>query len=239
MSKSKVYKKKNKINSNIFVILAIVLVALIAVTIIFTAVDNSKYNGLMNDYIEHEYGEKQNVKLKRGQDATTGIVSYANEEYAYYVDDNIIYDLNKNESLEQGFYDKASELGADLGEISSILYQTYTDGSDFSKKYDYVELVATFDGVLGSKEAAAEKLWSLVSALNEEYNICGLYVNYSDDEALYYSAVSIMDKESVTLEKLTESMAEIKLSADAVEVEDPEAENSENAESEAETETEE
>lgn len=223
MSKGKVYKKKSKLGGNIFVILGVVLAALIVFTVIFTAWDNSKYNKLLEDYTEFEYGERQDVKLKRGVDPSTGIVVYANEEYAYYVDDNIICDLAKIDAAKEGFTSKVAELSADFGEISTMDYMTYTDSADFSKKYDFVQIAATYDGVLGSTDAAAEKIAALIDALNEEYNICGLYLNYSDGENIYYTTVDLTERQLVTLEKIKENMASLPLTIEA-EVNDGEAE---------------
>ncbi len=211
MSKGKVYKKKSKANGNIFVILAIVLALLIVATVIFTSIDNSKYNGLMEDYYEFTYGEKKNIKLSKMQDQTTGIILYSDEEYAYYVDDDIIYDTTRTNNEAEAFSEKVKELGADLGEISASNYAEYIDGKDFSKEYAYVQLAFTYDGVLGSKEAAAEKLSALIDALNEEYNICGVYLNFSDKEKLYYATADVTSRTPVTYDAIMETIGEIEI----------------------------
>ncbi len=229
MSKGKVYKKKSKLGGNIFVILGIVLALLILATVIFTSIDNSKYNGLMEDYYEFTYGEKKNIKLTKMQDPNTGMILYSDNEYAYYVEDDIIYDTSRTDAEVEGFKAKVTELSADFGEVTTANYAEYIDGKDFSKEYAYVQLAATYDGVLGSKDVAAEKIAALIDALNEEYNICGLYVNYSDSETFYYASVDVTNRTAVTLDAIKETIGEFEMSA--VETEDE-------TEDEAEAETE-
>lgn len=234
MSKSKVYKKKRKqANAGIFVVLAVVLVVLIIAVVIFTSIDNSKYNGLVEDYTEFAYGEKQNVSLNKVID-NTGMNVYVSDDYYYYPNDNIIYDIAKNESAVEAFSAKVEELGADFGTIDQAVYATHTDGSDFTKEYDYVQISITYDGVLGGEEAVAEKIWSLIDALNDEYNVCGLYFGYSDNEAYYQVAINVTDKEPVTLEKIQESISSINLTG--AEVVQDEADVDTEVESETETE---
>lgn len=227
MSKSKVYKKKRKqASAGIFVVLAVVLVALIVAVVIFTSIDNSKYNSLVEDYTEFAYGERQNVSMTKVMD-NTGANIYVSDGYYYYPNDNIIYDIAKNENAVEAFSAKVEELSAELGTIDQALYTTHTDGSDFTKEYGYVQLSVVYDGVLGGEEAVAEKIWGVVDALNDEYNVCGLYFGYSDTEAYYQVAINVTDKEPVTLEKIQENISVINLTgAEVVQDEaDAEAEN--------------
>ena len=228
MSKGKVYKKKSKLGGNVFVILGVILALLIVATVIFTSIDNSKFNGLMEDYYEFTYGEKKNIKLTKMQDPNTGMILYSDNEYAYYVEDDIIYDTTRTEAEVEGFKAKVTELSADFGEVTTSNYAEYIDGKDFSKEYAYVQIAATYDGVLGSTDAAAEKIAALIDALNEEYNICGLYVNYSDSETFYYTSVDVTGRATVTIDMIKENIGEFELTP---------VEKDEVAEGEAEAET--
>ena len=145
MSKGKVYKKKSKLGGNIFVILGVILALLIVATVIFTSIDNSKFNGLMEDYYEFTYGEKKNIKLTKMQDPNTGMILYSDNEYAYYVEDDIIYDTTRTEAEVEGFKAKVTELSADFGEVTTSNYAEYIDGKDFSKEYAYVQIAATYE----------------------------------------------------------------------------------------------
>ena len=220
MSKSKVYKKKKQANAGIFVILAVILVALIAAIIIFTSIDNSKYNGLVENYTEHEYGEKKNVKLARAVDPNTNTTIYISDDFYYYPDDNVIYDMNKNASITETFNAKSEEISTELGTVEQAFYSVYNDGTDFDKEYGYLQVTAKLDGVLGSEEAAAEKIWNYINALGEEYNVCGLYCGYSDSESYYQVIINVIDKETVTLEKIQEGISSIALTGDATIVTD-------------------
>lgn len=209
MSKSKVYKKKRQTKGNIFVILVVVLIALIVVAVVGTSVDNSKYNGLMKDYTEFAYGERQNVKLQRvsGLD----IEAYANEEYAYYPDDNIIYDSAKNVADYEVFKTKSEAAAGTLGNITQAEFYTYIDGSDFSVSYDYVIASATSTELIGGEDAAAQKFYDYVVALGEEYNVCGLYLTLTDSEYYYGTFVDVMKKETVTLDMIKENLSATEL----------------------------
>lgn len=224
MSKSKVYKKKRQTKGNIFVILVVVLIALIVVAVVVTSVDNSKYNGLMKDYTEFAYGERQNIKLQRI--AGLEMEAYANEEYAYYPDDNIIYDTVKNVADYEVFKTKSEAAASILGTISQAEFYTYTDGSDFSIDYDYVIANATSTEIVGGEDAAAQKFYDYVVALGEEYNICGLYLTLTDSEYYYGTFVDVMKKETVTLDMIKENLSatELKLEVEPTTEGDAEAE---------------
>lgn len=206
MSKKKAYKKKKESKFNILIALAILSVVLVVAAIAVTALENSKYDGLLADYTKHEYGERQKVKLQKS--LTAGIEAYANENYAYYVEDNFIYDNAKNIAENEAFAKKAGEAASVIGTVNQQSLATYTDGSDFSLEYDYIIVDAKSAELLGSKEAAADKMMAFIEALGEDYNVCGLYFNIADDEYYYTATADIMTKETVTKEMLLETMVE-------------------------------
>lgn len=214
MSKSKVYKKKNKqASAKIFVVLAVILVVLIAIVVALTSIENAKYNNLLEDYTQHEYGERQNVKLQKAADSTSGTTVYVSDNYYYYPDDNVIYDMTKNTATTEAFEAKLTEVAGDLGSVAQAYYTVYTDGADFGKDYGYLQIEASYAGVIGGKEAVAQKVYDFVTALGEEYNVCGLYFTYTDSEAFYMSVINVADKETVTLEKITENMNSMELTS--------------------------
>ena len=239
MSKSKQYKKKRESKGNIFVILIVVLVVLIVIAIVGTSVDNSKYNGLMKDYTEFIYGERENVKLQRITGYDDEI--YANDTYAYYVDDDIIYDSTKNIADAEAFTEDSEAAAEILGTISQAAFYTYTSASDFSIDYDYVIAEATTEEVIGSEDAAAEMIFEYITALGEDYNICGLYLGLADAEYYYGVYIDVMQKQTVTLDTIKENLTATALTVEIeTEVEgDAETEVEGDAETEVEDETEE
>ncbi len=229
MSKSKQYRKKRESKGNIFVILIVLLVVLIIVAIVGTSIDNSKYNGLLKDYAEFTYGERENVKLQRV--TGLGTEAFANENYAYYVDSDIIYDNNKNLEAIEKFNTKVDEIANILGTVNQKSFAKYTDGTDFSVDYDYMIIDAVAAEVLGSEDVAAEKIMEFITALGEDYNVCGMVIAISDGEYYYTSSADVMQKKTVTIEMIKENLTATELT-----VEEAPAES--DAEGEAETEAE-
>lgn len=230
MSKSKQYRKKRESKGNIFVILVVLLVVLIVVAIVGTSIDNSKYNGLLKDYTEFTYGERENVKLQRATGLDMEV--FSNETYAYYVDDDIIYDANKNVTDSEAFKTKSEAAAEILGTVSQAAFYTYTNGSDFSVDYDYVIAEATAAEVIGSEDAAAQMIYDYVTALGEEFNICGLYMGLADTEYYYGVYIDVMQKQTVTLDMIKEGLTATELTVEVV----PETEG--DAQTEGETEAE-
>ncbi len=209
MSKSKQYRKKRESKGNIFVILVVLLVVLIVVAIVGTSIDNSQYNGLLRDYTEFTYGERENVKLQRV--TGMGVDAFSNENYSYYVEDDIIYDSKKNVTEAAEFKTKSEAAAKILGTISQAEFYTYTNGSDFSVNYDYVIVEAAATETIGSEDAAAQMIYDYIAALGEDYNICGLYLGLNDGEFYYSVLVDVMKKQTVTLEAIKENLTATQL----------------------------
>lgn len=206
MSKSKTYKSK-KGGVDIFVVLGVILVVLVAVILIINGVQNAKITSLMRDYTEYVYGEGEKVKMTHA--SGDGYDLWQGDDYIYDVLNGIIYDYNKNE-LDASYVTVAIENAVnsleDGSAVSNLQYVSYTDVNDFSKEYNgIVFMITNTENVVESTDAAAEKIWSIISA-SEGTVYTGIEVSMFDMENEYSVYIDAMGGDTLTLEAVKENL---------------------------------
>ena len=206
MSKSKTYKSK-KSGVNIFILLPVILVALIAVILVVNGVQNAKIKNLMGDYTEYAYGERANVKMTHA--IGEGYDIWQSEKYVYDVLNGLIYDYAANEAdasyVSVGIQNAVTAL-EDGSTVNGLQYVTYTDANDFSKKYNGVVFtLANSENTTDSADAAAEKIWNIINSI-EGMTYTGIEVGMFDRENEYNIFVDAMNSETLTLEAIKENI---------------------------------
>lgn len=206
MSKSKTYKSK-KSGVNIFILLPVILVALIAVILVVNGVQNAKIKNLMGDYTEYAYGERANVKMTHA--IGEGYDIWQSEKYVYDVLNGLIYDYAANEAdasyVSVGIQNAVTAL-EDGSTVNGLQYVTYTDANDFSKKYNGVVFtLANSENTTDSADAAAEKIWNIINSI-EGMTYTGIEVSMFDRENEYNIFVDAMNSETLTLEAIKENI---------------------------------
>lgn len=206
MSKSKTYKSK-KSGVNVFILLPVILVALIAVILVVNGVQNAKIKNLMGDYTEYAYGERANVKMTHA--IGEGYDIWQSEKYIYDVLNGLIYDYAANETdasyVKVGIQNAAAAL-EDGSTVNGLKYATYTDANDFSKKYNGVVFtLANSENTTDSADAAAEKIWNIINSI-EGMTYTGIEVSMFDRENEYNIFVDAMNSETLTLEAIKENI---------------------------------
>lgn len=206
MSKSKTYKSK-KGGVNIFVVLAVVLVVLVAAILVINGAQNAKIKNLMGDYAEYAYGERANVKMTHA--VGEGYDIWQSEEYVYDVLNGIIYDYAANEAdasyVSVGIQNAVTAL-EDGSTVNGLQYVKYTDANDFSKVYNGVVFtLANSENTTDSADAAAEKLWNIINSI-EGMTYTGIEVSMFDRENEYNIFIDAMSGEALTLETIKENI---------------------------------
>ena len=206
MSKSKTYKSK-KSGVNIFILLPVILVALIAVILVVNGVQNAKIKNLMGDYTEYAYGERANVKMTHA--IGEGYDIWQSEKYVYDVLNGLIYDYAANEAdasyVSVGIQNSVTA-HEDGSTVNGLQYVTYTDANDFSKKYNGVVFtLANSENTTDSADAAAEKIWNIINSI-EGMTYTGIEVSMFDRENEYNIFVDAMNSETLTLEAIKENI---------------------------------
>ncbi len=207
---------KTKKEINIFVILAIIAAVLIVVMVGISTFQKLEVQGMINDYISHQYGTKGNAKMTHtmgtddyGQEYDMWLSS--DEKYVYDVINDLIIDNDRITAASEAAVTNvedymAATYSADSMAADNISYYVYTDTKDVTKDYSalVIYIVGSFDTIIESTDEAAEIAWGIIQSVEGYETMTGAQINVFDKENEYNIYVDPFEGNAITLDAVKE-----------------------------------
>lgn len=147
---------------------------------------------------------------------------YIGENYRYLPQKDLIIDEERNE-LWYKYFEREMEAIATSMNTNVLLEEysliTYYDGNDANISYDDLFLYGVYNTQPVEEEeriaVGTEIIWNILAALDVDYNLCGIHIDYYDLSGVYRFSINL-GKEKITKEMLAASVKEVSFTDNAL-----------------------
>lgn len=163
-------------------------------------------------YMHAEYLHPEKTDMKYDWYSGSG---YIGDGYRYNPKRNLILDEKRNELWRQYFVREMDDIEA--GFETNVLIEdysliTYYDGDDANIRYDDLFIYGVYHTQPVKEDermdTAIDIVGTIINALDIDYNICGIHIDYYDLNGVYRFSLDL-GKEKITKEMLAECVREV------------------------------